>query len=425
MKRFSSFTLSLLLLVGAGAVAFALIATRSTPSPRENGEKSVIVDIAPLTPQSADIIIEAFGVARAANEASLQAQVAGRIEAVHPNLRIGGVIPAGEPAVRLEKADFEANLASAEAAVARARSNLLLEEGRRKVAEQEARLMGEAAPELEIDRALALREPQLADARAALQQAKSDLQTARLNLQRTDIIFPFDAMVLNETADVGDFAAIGASLGAVADISAFWLEVEVPQVTLQRLRALADATGKNAAARAFPSGAPSQTVGATNDSRERPYRDAEVISLSGSVSDQSRLGVALLSIDDPLARNPENVGRPSILLGSYVNVEINAGEVDSVYRAPIAALRENDQIAVRAADGRLAIRDINVVHRQASSAYIRGAFEPQDELVVSRLANAIPGTLLQTAAEADRKRSKEEDNERENEQRVSDRRSGS
>ena len=122
-------TLSVVLLGGAIAFAFVLIATRTTPSPQVNGEKSIIVDLAPLTPQTADVIIEAFGVARAANEASLQAQVAGRIEAVHPNLRIGGIIPAGEPAIRLEKSDFEASVASAEAAVARARAALALEQG--------------------------------------------------------------------------------------------------------------------------------------------------------------------------------------------------------------------------------------------------------------------------------------------------------
>ena len=89
--------------------------------------------------------------------------------------------------------------------------------------------MGAASPDLEIDQALALREPQLAEARAVLRQAQSELKTARLRLQRTDITFPFDAMVLNESADIGDFAVVGSNLGAVADISAFWLEVEVPQ----------------------------------------------------------------------------------------------------------------------------------------------------------------------------------------------------
>jgi hypothetical protein len=422
IKQLSSLSLSLALLGGAAVVAFLLIATRSTPTPQSNGEKSVIVELAPLRPQSADIIIEAFGVARAANEATLQAQVAARIEAVHPNLRIGGVIPAGEPAIRLEKADFEASVAAAEAAVARAQSNLVLEEGRRKVAEREAELIGDAAPDLEIDRALALREPQLADAKAALRQAESDLKTAQLSLQRTDITFPFDALVLNETADVGDFAAIGASLGAVADVSAFWLEVEIPQTTLQRLRSRERAQGRNAAAQAFPSGAPSTDASSPGNAAGQAFRNAEVISLSGSVSDQSRLGVALLAVEDPLARLPENAGAPSILLGSYVDVEINAGDVADVYQTPIAALRENNKVAVRAANGRLAIRDIDVVHRQASIALIRGAFEPEDELVVSRLANAIPGTLLQTAEEADRKRSQEQEDDEDDEQRVSDRR---
>ncbi len=416
IKKSNSLPFSLALLGGAIVVAFLMIATRSTPSPQENGEKSIIVDLAPLEPEAADIIIEAFGVARAANEASLQAQVAARIEAVHPNLRIGGIIPAGEPAVSLEKADFDAAVAAAEAAVARARSTLALEQGRRKVAEREAELISDAVPDLEIDRTLALREPQLADARAVLRQAESDLKSARLRLQRTDITFPFDALVLNETADVGDFASVGASLGAVADVSAFWLEVEIPQAMLQRLRTLAAAQTENAPAKAFPTGGDDADAAESSS-----YRQAEVISLSGSVSDRSRLGIALLAVADPLARLPENRDAPSILLGSYVNVRIDAGEVQDVYSMPVAALRENNQVAVRAEDGRLAIRDVEVVHQQASLVLVRGEFGPDDEVVVSRLANAIPGMLLQTAEEADRERSQEQDGEAEDNQRVSDR----
>ena len=412
IKNLSPFKLSLALLGGAFAIAFLLIATRTTPSPQENGEKSIIVNLAPLQPQTEEMIIDAFGVARAANEATIQAQIAGRIEAVHPALRIGGIIPAGETAIQIEKADFEAAVAAANAAVARARSALALEEGRRKVAEREAELIKETTPDLEIDNALALREPQLADARAALTQAQSDLKRARLNLQRTEITFPFDALVLNETADVGDFASVGASLGAVADVSAFWLEVEIPQSTLQRLRTLAQTQSENAPARVFPANGSSAPVA----------RDAEVISLSGSVSDQSRLGVALLEVKDPLARLAENKDAPVILLGSYVDVEINAGTVADVYAAPIAAIRENDQVAVRAADGRLAIRDVDVVHRQASTALVRGAFEPDDELVVSRLTNAIPGMLLETMEEAEQKRRQETGDSDEDPQRLSDRR---
>ena len=416
MKKLSPVTLSLVLLGGAVAIAFVLIATRSTPSPQANGEKSIIVTLAPLEPQTKEMIIEAFGVVRPANEASLQAQISGRVESVHPALRIGGIIPAGEAAVQIEKADFEAAVSAAEAAVARARAALALEEGRRKVAEREAEIIGEAAPDLEIDTTLALREPQLADAKAVLREAQSNLTTAQLNLQRTEIRFPFDALVLNEDADIGDFATVGAPLGAVADVSAFWLEVEIPQSTLQRLRSLAGPDGRKPVARIFP-------TGTTPSNRSVTSREATVISLSGSVSDQTRLGVALLEIKDPLSRLVENQKAPSILLGSYVDVEIGAGAIDGVYETPVAALRENDKVAVRAKNGRLAIRDVEIIHRQASTALVRGDFESDDELIISRLTNAIPGTLLQTPEEIERNRKQDDKDNTDDTQRVSGRQS--
>ncbi|MEM9705989.1 MAG: hypothetical protein AAF850_07920 [Pseudomonadota bacterium] len=407
IRRLSSFGLSLTVLGIAVGIVFLLIVTKSSPQPRDQGERSVIVQLQELQPKTTPFIVDAVGVARAQTEADIQAQVAGRIASVHPMLRIGGVIPAGEAAVTIEADDYEANAAAAAAAVARARAALSLELGRRKVAEQEAALVADVAPDLTIDAALALREPQLADARAALAEALSTQKTADLNLQRTEISFPFDALVIAENADIGDFATVGATLGSVADVSTFWVEAEAPQTVVQRLRVRQ--SGPSSDQLSDDAGNSSEGAGAIAAfpalSDQNTARQASLLSVSGSVSEASRLGIIIAAIDDPLALESENVGAPPILLGAYIKLRISVGNIEDVFEAPAAALRENDLVAVRTAESRLAFRQIELVQRVAESAFIRGDFVQGDALVVSRLATAIPGTLLVTPDEAQNDRS--------------------
>ena len=79
----------------------------------------------------------------------------------------------------------------------------------------------------------------------------------------------------------------------------------------------------------------------------------------GNLDPLGRMAKVLISIPDPLglADHKGGIAR-RVLLGSYVRLRIESGTLHDVYSIPRKALRENDRIWVRDADGRLAIREL-------------------------------------------------------------------
>mgnify|MGYP000107872876 CR=1 FL=1 len=85
--------------------------------------------------------------------------------------------------------------------------------------------MDEASPE------------QIAAAEAALLSARSQLERARVDLERTVIRAPYAGRVLEQSADVGQFVSVGSTLARIYAID----YVEIPVTDLPRARAFFEA----------------------------------------------------------------------------------------------------------------------------------------------------------------------------------------
>jgi len=77
---------------------------------------------------------------------------------------------------------------------------------------------------------------QIAAARAAEAEARSDLQTARLNLGYTEIRSPIDGYVSNRAAQVGAYVAPGAYLVSIIPGAGLWVDANFKEDQLARIR---------------------------------------------------------------------------------------------------------------------------------------------------------------------------------------------
>ncbi len=78
-------------------------------------------------------------------------------------------------------------------------------------------------------------EAQIAEATAAAAQAQADLQTARLNLEYTDIRTPIDGYVGNRAAEVGTYVTAGTYLVSVIPSSGLWVDANFKEDQLSRM----------------------------------------------------------------------------------------------------------------------------------------------------------------------------------------------
>jgi multidrug resistance efflux pump len=73
-------------------------------------------------------------------------------------------------------------------------------------------------------------------AKAAYQQAQSNLDHARVNLKRTKIYSPVNGYVTNLQAQLGDYATVGQRIISVVDADSFWVDGYFEETNLGRIR---------------------------------------------------------------------------------------------------------------------------------------------------------------------------------------------
>jgi multidrug resistance efflux pump len=72
-------------------------------------------------------------------------------------------------------------------------------------------------------------------ARASYQKALSNLDQARVNLDRTRILSPVDGYVTNLLTQIGDFATIGQKTVAIVDANSFWVDAYFEETSLEKI----------------------------------------------------------------------------------------------------------------------------------------------------------------------------------------------
>ena len=182
--------------------------------------QSVTVRVAEVGLESVQLTVESQGKVQAAQLASLSASVAGPVAWVSPALEVGSYVEQGQVLLRLENSDFdialERNRATRQLALAEAdhASNELL------------RLEDLADQRLVSDSQLqdAKRNAEVAAARLA--DAKASLGQAELDLIRTVIKAPFNAIIETREIELGQYVNRAQSVAVL--YGADEVEVRVP-----------------------------------------------------------------------------------------------------------------------------------------------------------------------------------------------------
>jgi hypothetical protein len=105
----------------------------------------------------------------------------------------------------------------------------------------------------------------------------------------------------------------------------------------------------------------------------------------------------LVSVNDPMGFKKDSKKVP-LLIGSYVRVEIEAGELEQVLAVQRDALRERDRVWICDANNELQIRDVEVLWRRDETVYLSNVLEEGETLIVSPLRSALPGMKVNPQA---------------------------
>jgi RND family efflux transporter MFP subunit len=367
--------IALVLVLGAIFIARRLIRTAPRPGLRPPRERSYLVETVTLAPGKERTEVIAAGTAVPSRAVELKARVGGQVVRMGPAFRPGGRFAAGEEILALDPEDYRLALEERKSDLARAEAEYRIELGRQEIARHEWELLGEGEESSDIDRELAMRLPQLKQAEAALKAARAAVRRAELNLERTSVRAPFNAVVISKAVDLGAEVTTATALASLAGTDQYWVNLSLPVEELEWFEAGEGDRG----AEVFLSPAA--------DPDAEPAWTGRVIEKEAALEERGRLARVLVAVPRPLE------GRP-LLLGMYLRARIEGRDLEDVFSLPRSALRDDNRVWLKDAADRLEIREVEVVRSGPDRVLIGGGLAAGEELVVSDLAAPVPGILL-------------------------------
>jgi RND family efflux transporter MFP subunit len=347
-----------------------------------------LVRVVVVRPRDVRLDVTAQGTVLPRTETTLAAEVAGRVVAVASGFEVGGFVARGDALVSLDGRAYELALRRAEARVVQARLRLVQQEAEGRLAAEEWRDLaaaGEADP-------LVLRQPQIAEARAALNAAEAEVEMARLDLEHCAVRAPFDGRVSRKEVDLGRYLTPGQPVATLAAID--YAEVRLP-VADRELAYLDLPLAYRDGGR--PAAGPEVALLARFAGRRHVWR-GRIVRTEGELDLTSRMLHLVARVADPYGRSAA-AGRPPLTVGLFVEAVVVGRTLAGAVVLPRPALRDGGRVLVVDGEDRLRWRPVEVVRVEGERAVLDGGLEPGERVCVSPFDVVVEGMRVRTVEE--------------------------
>ena len=245
------------------------------------------------------------GSVRARTEMNLGFRVAGKV--TERLVDIGQHVNAGDVLARIDAADYELSVKSAQASLDAAERQVETVDLAKKRAEQ--LYAKNFAPKSQLDQATLAYDQAVASRDAA----RSTLAQAQNQVRYTDLKAGEDGIVTATSADIGQVVGAGTPVMTVAVDGEKEVLIAVPEMDIAGFR-------------------PGKEVKASFWSDENLTLDGKVREVAGSADPQSRTFAVRVSLPND----------PRVLLGMTANVEATVGSKANLVSIPLTAMAEKD-----------------------------------------------------------------------------------
>ncbi|MEO1855774.1 MAG: efflux RND transporter periplasmic adaptor subunit [Rubritalea sp.] len=301
-----------------------------------NAQQTHVIELAS---ENFQIELTSHGIVKPPAITPLNPQVNGVVSKIAANFENGSFVEKGEVLVELDQSDFQSQISSATAALARAEAALAQENARAAQALRNWRDIGFD----EEPNALVLRKPQLKEAEANLAAQQAALEKAQRNLARTKIRAPYDGRVRSRNIGLGQSVGSGTKLGELYATS--YAEVRLPLSTRQ--------LGKIDIDEIEFEHIPVVLEDALHAYDDRKW-PAKIVRIEGELDPNSRELFVIARVEDPFGRASKSGGHP-LRMNQPVTATIQANTLNNVVAIPRSAIYGKDEIIL--------IKD-NAIHRQ-------------------------------------------------------------
>jgi RND family efflux transporter MFP subunit len=249
--------------------AVVLVVLRPKAERQVPVDKGLLVEVLPAKAENINMVVESFGTVAPRESLKLVAQVRGPIVDIDPAFKEGGFVQKNTRLIqidprtyRLEVERSNVQIKQAEAELKRLAQEAINLQARAKIAGSDVKLANneylrlkklidrKVIAQSQLDKAeqaylasqerlqalnnqLALIDPQKEQLIAARDMARVMYQEARLDLERSSIVAPFEGWVLEKAVEVGQHVNIGQQLGQIYSAGQLDIEVRIPSKDLK------------------------------------------------------------------------------------------------------------------------------------------------------------------------------------------------
>ena len=364
------------------ATAWGLLVYKPAMPTQAPANEPPLVNVITATPQTLRLDVQSQGVVTPRTEIDWVPEVAGKIIFVHPQWAAGGFFAKNDLLIAIEPRDYDYAVAEAQARIAEAKRLLIAEQAQAEQARNEWRTLGEGKPT-----PLAMREPQLAEARAKLQAAAADLDKAQLKRSRCELRAPFAGRIKEKIGGLGQFVQPGEKLARLyaSDVAEIRLPIAAYQLAFVDL----------------PLGQPDKSADKlplVSLSAEWAGRtvtwDGQIVRTEGVVDEANGQLYAVAEVAEPYTQANE---QPPLLAGLFVQAAIHGKTRHDVFVLPPVAINSDQEVWLVDGGQRLHKQKIEILRQEAGRIVVAGGLKAGDQVVTSGLQVPIAGAKVRIA----------------------------
>lgn len=382
LKRWlGTVSVAVLLLGGASVVGSRYFNTAPQAAKAAAPEQAVPVTISVIAPRQATLWDEFSGRLEAVERVEVRSRVAGAVLAT--NFTEGALVKAGDVLFKIDPAPYAAEVDKAQAQLeaAKARASFAANE-----LERGAQLVGNA---IVTRRDYDQRDNGNREAIANVRAAEATLQTAKLNLDYTQVRAPVDGRVGKIEVTVGNLVAAGSAspvLTTLVSVNPIYASFDADEeVVLRALSAVADASGKRGNLDRIP--VEMTTSGGLSAKGHIQLIDNQVNGQSGTIRVR-----AVFKNED---------GR--LIPGQFARVRMGQPQQQTLVLLDERAIgtdQDKKFVMVAGDDDRAVYRPITIGGTVDGLRIVQTGLKPGDRVVVNGLQRVRPGALLKTQVAA-------------------------
>ncbi len=366
---------------------FLLIKFTQPSAPRSSQYQppSIEVNVQTIKPETFQVTVNSYGFVEALTRTTLTTRVSGEVTFIDDSFRLGGLFTKNQLLVSLDKSDYTIEFDIAMAKVAEAQSRYASEKAQAEEARHDWKRSGRKgeAP------ALAVRQPQLDAATAALKSAEASVARASLNLSRTEIRAPYNGSVIQHFIGLGQYVSQNTPLGEIFSHEAAEIPLPIKNSELHLLGL--DITQGNGLSKGN-----SVPVTITSTLFSKNIWSGKIVRVASAINEQNRQLNIIARIPSPF--NHQSEGHAPLKVGEYVTATIKGKTLKNAIIIPSSSIYQGRYVFVYK-DGRIYRQDISSVWSDKGFALIESGLTEGEQLVISSLGQVSSGTSAKLIAD--------------------------